>query len=86
MFVLGTGQYLIGQGLGEISSAGFVCLAALCAMRSAHGRVVPALTAGVLATLAFYTRLNNLPMALGVIVFAWRPRASWKAGRDDRCR
>jgi hypothetical protein len=76
VFVLGTGRYLIGQGLGEISSAGFVCLAALCAMRSAHGRVLPAVAAGVLATLAFYTRLNNLPMALGVIVFAWRPRAS----------
>ncbi|MEP7304155.1 MAG: hypothetical protein ABJA98_01430 [Acidobacteriota bacterium] len=80
VFVLGTGQYLIGQGLGEISSAGFLSLAALCAMRSAHGSVLPAAAAGVLATLAFYTRLNNLPMAIGVIAFAWRPRASLKPG------
>jgi len=78
VFVLGTGQYLIGQGLGEISSAGFLSMAALCAMRSAKGRVLPAVAAGVLATLAFYTRLNNLPMALGVVVFAWRPHSSWK--------
>ena len=78
VFVLGTGRYLIGQGLGEISSAGFVYVAALCAMRSAKGRLLPAVAAGVLATLAFYTRLNNLPMALGVIVFAWRPRATLK--------
>jgi hypothetical protein len=49
-------------------------------MRSANGSVLPAVAAGVLATLAFYTRLNNLPMALGVIVFAWRPRASLKPG------
>ena len=41
---------------------------------------LPAVAAGVLATLAFYTRLNNLPMALGVIAFAWRPRASLKPG------
>ena len=80
VFVLGTGQYLIGQGLGEISSAGFLSLAALCAMRSANGGVLPAVAAGALTTLAFYTRLNNLPMALGVIAFAWRPRASWKPG------
>jgi hypothetical protein len=78
VFVLGTGQYLIGYGLGEISSAGFVYLAALCAMRSVKGHLIPAVAAGALATLAFYTRLNNLPMALGVMVFAWRPHASLK--------
>jgi hypothetical protein len=78
VFVLGTGQYLIGQGLGEISSAGFVSLAALCAMRSAKGGLLAAVAAGILATLAFYTRLNNLPMALGVMVFAWRPRTSFR--------
>ena len=33
-FVLGTPQYLIGRGLGEITSMGFVSLAAIFAMRS----------------------------------------------------
>ena len=70
VFVLGTAQYLIGQGLGEISSAGLLSMAALCAIEqpaSAHCRGDPA---GMLATLAFYTRLNNLIMAAGVALFA----------------
>jgi len=94
VFVLGTAQYLIGQGLSEISSAGLMSMAALCAMgsrdRRRHGA---AAAAGVLAVLAFYTRLNNLIMALGVTAFAlplcmpvrallrpqaWWPRISWR--------
>ena len=94
VFVLGTAQYLIGQGLSEISSAGLMSMAALCAMgsrdRRRHGA---AAAAGVLAVLAFYTRLNNLIMALGVTFFAlplrmpvralvrpqaWWPRISWR--------
>ena len=63
VFVLGTAQYLIGQGLSEISSAGLLSMAALCAISSRNRRTAAAVAAGVLATLAFYTRLNNLIMA-----------------------
>jgi len=48
-------------------------MAALCAMRSRGRSTAAAIGAGVLATLAFYTRLNNLLMALGVAVFALPP-------------
>jgi hypothetical protein len=70
VFVLGTAQYLIGQGLSEISSAGLLSMAALAAIDSRHRRTAAAIAAGVLATLAFYTRLNNLIMAAGVALFA----------------
>jgi hypothetical protein len=70
VFVLGTAQYLIGAGLGEISSAGLLSMAALSAIGSRHRRTAAAIGAGVLATLAFYTRLNNLIMAAGVALFA----------------
>ena len=88
VFVLGTAQYLIGQGLSEISSAGLLNMAALCAIAGRHRRTAVATAAGVLATLAFYTRLNNLFMALGVALFALpldvpvralvRPAAWWR--------
>jgi hypothetical protein len=70
VFVLGTAQYLIGQGLSEISSAGLLSMAALSAIGSRHRRAAMAIAAGTLATLAFYTRLNNLIMAAGVALFA----------------
>src|SRR4051812_2430752 len=93
VFVLGTEQYLIGQGLSEISSAGLVSMAALAAIGSRHRRTAAAISAGLLATLAFYTRLNNLIMAAGVALFAlpldvparallrpavWWRRVSWR--------
>jgi hypothetical protein len=70
VFVLGTAQYLIGQGLSEISSAGLLSMAAMCAIDSRHRRTTMAGAAGLLATLAFYTRLNNLIMAAGIALFA----------------
>jgi hypothetical protein len=73
---LGTPWTLVGLGLGEISSAGFLCLAALLAMRSRHGALGHAVAAGVFATLGWYTRLNNLPMAVGVALFALPGRVS----------
>jgi hypothetical protein len=88
VFVLGTAQYLIGQGLGEISSAGLVSMAVLVAIGSGRHRAAAAIVAGMLATLAFYTRLNNLIMAAGVAIFALpldvavrdliRPAAWWR--------
>jgi dolichyl-phosphate-mannose-protein mannosyltransferase len=83
IFMLGTPKYLLGLGLGEISSMGLLSTAALFALRSRHGAVRWAVAAGFFATLAFYARLNNLPMALGTAVFAlghgrrsWRPAAT----------
>ncbi|HYE88351.1 MAG TPA: hypothetical protein VEA16_18440 [Vicinamibacterales bacterium] len=86
----------LGIGLSDGASAAFIYLAALV-MSSARlrGDVSPitAIGAGVLAALGFYTRLNNLPMALAVAAFAipltvhttrwwqvtrWLPLVSWK--------
>jgi hypothetical protein len=73
VFSLSTASDLIGRGLSEISSAGLLSMAALCAMRGRGRSTAAAIGAGVLATLAFYTRLNNLLMAFGVAVFALPP-------------
>lgn len=82
-FTIGPAWYLLGRGLSEFSSAGFLYAAALLALRARRGYWPAAVAAGMLATLAFVTRLNNLPMALAVAVFAlpvrvtaadgWRP-------------
>jgi hypothetical protein len=74
VFTLGPGWYLIGRGLSEISSAGFIYGAALLALRGRAGSKMAAFGAGVLAALAFYARLNNLPMMLAVAGFAWPVR------------
>jgi hypothetical protein len=74
VFTLGPGWYLIGRGLSEISSAGFVYGAALLALRGRAGSRMAAFGAGILATLGFYARLNNLPMMLAVAAFAWPVR------------
>jgi hypothetical protein len=68
--VLGPGWAFVGRGLSEITSAGFAYLAALIACRSRprHWRI--AIVAGVLASLAFYTRMNNLPLAVAAAAFA----------------
>jgi hypothetical protein len=93
VFALGTARYLIGNGLSEISSAGLMSMAALCAIRSRRRGTVAAIAAGGLATLGFYTRLNNGVMAVGVALFAlpltlplctivrpgaWWRRVSWR--------
>jgi hypothetical protein len=93
VMVLGKGWDLIGRGLGEISSAGLVSMAALCVMQSRRRRTALAVLAGVLAAAAFYTRLNNLIIAGGVALFAlslrvpartllwprrWLARVSWR--------
>lgn len=93
LFVLGPTSEFVGFGLSEISSAGFLYLAALFAIRGHAGRRADAVAAGVLACLAFYTRLNNFPMACAVAVFAlpldvpvrallrpsaWWPQIEWR--------
>jgi dolichyl-phosphate-mannose-protein mannosyltransferase len=77
VFVLGTAHYLIGVGLGEISSMGLMSAAALFALRSRHGAWRCAVVAGLLATLAFYVRLNNLPMSFGTALLALGHGRRW---------
>ena len=86
VFTMGPGWYLFGRGLSEFTSAGFLYGAALFAMRGRSGSWPAIVLAGVLATLAFYTRMNNLPMALAIAVFAlpvrqpvseWTRPATW---------
>jgi hypothetical protein len=59
-----------------------VYVAALFAIRARGGHRRAALAAGLFATLAFYTRLNNLVMAAAVSVFAaprqLRPWIRWR--------
>jgi hypothetical protein len=87
VFTIGPGWYLLGRGLSEISSAGLIYGGALLALRGRAGSRIAAFGAGVLVTLAFFARLNNLPMMLAVAAFAWpirepayqlwRPAALW---------
>jgi hypothetical protein len=71
LFVAGPGFVFVENGLSEISSAGFIYLAALCALRSRRGSSAAAAATGACALLGVYTRLNNVPMALAVALFAW---------------
>lgn len=74
VMLLGPGWYLFGRGLSEISSMGFIYAAALAAMRARRGRAGAMLATALLGTLAFYTRLNNLPMVCAIVVFAFPTR------------
>jgi len=67
MFLVGPALEFVGFGLSEISSASFIYLACFFAMRN---RGADAMVAGVLVTLGFWTRLNNLPMGIAVAAFA----------------
>ncbi len=72
-FLISPSWYLLGRGLSELTSMGFLSVAALLAIRGRHGYWPAAIASGVLALLAFYTRLNNLPMAIAVVLFALPP-------------
>jgi hypothetical protein len=82
-YLSGPGHVFIGRGLSEISSAGFMCLSALCVIfaRDARSRRL-LVAAGVFGVLGVWTRLNNLPMALAAAIFAWplaaEASAIWK--------
>ena len=70
--VSGPGYIFIGRGLSEISSAAFIYLAAIVLICARDRRTMrPVVVAGCLAILGVWTRLNNLPMALAIVVFAW---------------
>ncbi len=80
-----------GVGLSEHAAAGFIYAAALTAILATSWRL--RLAAGVLAILGFFVRLNNLPIAFAIAVFAipldvrvrdlWTPR-QWLARVDWR--
>jgi len=88
IMVLGPGWYLFGRGLSELSSMGFIYAAALTAMRARRGHAGAMIATAVLCALAFYTRLNNLPMVCAIVVFAlptrtrlvdvWRVSVWWR--------
>lgn len=68
---LGPNWYLIGRGLSEISGSAWVFLSALSLMRARSGSVPNALLAGFFSVLAFYTRLNHLPLVIALVVLLW---------------
>jgi hypothetical protein len=80
-----------GAGLSENAAAGFIYGGALAAVCADSWRLRVA--AGVLATLGFFVRLNNLPLAFATAVFAipidvrardaWAPRG-WLARVEVR--
>jgi hypothetical protein len=76
LFMNGTGWEHFGIGLSENAATGLMYMAALTAISTE--RMPGTIAAGILATLSFYTRLNNLPMALAIAAFAtsWRRAAA----------
>jgi hypothetical protein len=86
--VLGPTWYLIGRGLSEISAAMWLCLAALVVLRSPRPQMRHAVAGGILAALAFFTRLDLLLMAATLTLFfvvgspcaesLWSPRMLWR--------
>ena len=70
IYALGTPWRNLGRGLADTSSAGLIYLAAVLALCGRHGRWRAALAAGLIATIAFYTRLNNLLLTLALAAFA----------------
>jgi hypothetical protein len=89
VFTWSSAHMWLGTGLGEITSGGLIYLAVLAGLRRRSART--GVVSGVLATLGFYTRLNNLIMACGVALFAiplrvriadvrsaWLTRIAWR--------
>ncbi|HJU41793.1 MAG TPA: hypothetical protein VJ691_03225 [Vicinamibacterales bacterium] len=71
-YLSGPGYVFVGRGLAEISSAAFIYLGALLVMRAREHETLRLLfVAGGCAVLGVWTRLNNLPMALALAMFAW---------------
>ena len=82
-FVSGPGYIFIGRGLSEVSSAALIYLSALLVIRARGQKSVRLLLlAALFAVPGVWSRLNNLPAALGIAVFAWpltEPSATvWK--------
>lgn len=78
-FTISTIWYFVGRGLSEIAAAGIAFLAASFLLRARLGRMTSAVAAGSLAVAMFYTRLNHLAFAAGLLALMLRVRtpASW---------
>jgi hypothetical protein len=63
---LGPNWYVIGRGLTEISALMWIYLAACCLTTLNDSSMARAVLAGVFGMLGFYTRLNHLPLVLGL--------------------
>jgi len=61
---LGPNWYLIGRGLSEISALLWISLASCSLIAAGDTRIPLAALAGVFGALAFYTRMNHLPLVL----------------------
>jgi len=84
---LGPNWYMLGRGLSELSASMWIYLAAFALVRARRSGPADAILAGGFATLAFYTRLNHLPLMLALVAlllpdtvrageaYAWR---SWR--------
>jgi hypothetical protein len=80
-FTIGTIWYFVGRGLSEIAAAGFAFLAASFLLRARLGRMNSVVAAGTLAVAMFYTRLNHLVFAIGLLALLLpvRTPSSWPA-------
>jgi hypothetical protein len=79
-FTLGTIWYFVGRGLSEIAAAGFAFFAALRLLPGGDRERAVAVSAGLMATLMFYARLNHLlfaPALIALVVPADVP-AAWR--------
>jgi len=63
---LGPNWYMLGRGLSEIVASMWIYLAALSLLRARANSPHYALLAGIFAALAFYTRLNHLPLIVAL--------------------
>jgi hypothetical protein len=63
----GPNWHVIGRGLSDAVAAGLIYVAARLALDLPRRPVSTALLAGAAATLAFYTRLNHLPLIFAVV-------------------
>jgi len=64
---IGPNWYMVGRGLTEITALTFASLAGFSLLRARLGRWSSICWAGVYGVLMFYTRLNHVPFALGMI-------------------
>lgn len=65
--VLGPNWYLIGRGLSEASAMAWLYLASFALLLAREEGWRMALLAGACATLAFFTRLNHLPLVIVLV-------------------
>jgi hypothetical protein len=76
---IGTPWYFLGRGLSEIAAAGWGFVAMFFLLRGRRGSQAWVATAGVLAVLMFYTRLNHLLWAffLPAFLLSCRTPIAW---------